>query len=57
MLAVRSVGLNAISITGGALQVPHLFARHFAGRDVCILYDNDEAGIKGATKLSIELEK
>lgn len=51
-LVARSLGLNAICITGGASSLPqNVFLRDFAGRDVVIVYDNDDAGKIGCSKL------
>lgn len=47
MLA-RELGLNAITLTGGAPALPNSYViSQFKDRDVVICYDNDEAGIQG----------
>lgn len=56
MAVARSHGFNAITITGGensSVKCPKLFTN----RSVAIVYDHDEAGIKGAKKLALELLK
>jgi len=48
MLIARELGLNAITLTGGASAIPSdLVLPAFKGRDVVICYDNDEAGRSG----------
>ena len=54
MALARSHGFNAICITGGEMSMP-LSPTWFTGRDVVILYDNDEAGKLGAVKLATYL--
>lgn len=57
-LAMRTMGYNAFTSTGGAmtfryewlLQIPR-------DREMHVLYDNDEAGIKGAVRLANILKK
>lgn len=57
MLAARAFGLNAITITGGAMASLHeLSIPEFKGRDVVVMYDNDDAGRKGALKKYNELK-
>lgn len=56
MLIARSYGINAITLTGGSqssLKADYL--EKFKGRNVYIVYDNDEAGKKGAKKLYKQL--
>lgn len=49
MAIARELGLNAITLTGGAHAKPNeLVVGAFKGRDVVICYDNDDAGRKGA---------
>ena len=43
---------NAITITGGEGTVPEFFLNDFKGRKVSIIYDNDDAGIRGAKKVA-----
>lgn len=44
----RQLGLNAISLTGGANAKPNDYViGAFKGRDVVVCYDNDEAGRSG----------
>lgn len=47
--------LNAIAITGGEGTLPTYFVRDFKDRNVSIIYDNDNAGRKGAIKLALFL--
>ncbi len=54
MAVARSMGLNAITITGGEQALP-LFVNCFKDRKVAICYDNDSAGINGANKLAAHL--
>lgn len=52
MALARSLGINAITLTGGANAKPNnLVLNSFKDRDVIISYDNDEAGREGAYKL------
>lgn len=51
MAVARSHGFNAITLTGGEMTLP-LSPTWFRGRDVVILYDNDDAGKVGANKLA-----
>lgn len=52
MLLARSKGLNAICITGGELTLPKYFGGYFQNRTCYVLYDNDEAGVKGGNKIA-----
>lgn len=49
-LTMLSAGFNAVSFTAGAGQVPMSYVKYFAGKDVYIIYDIDEAGRNGAAK-------
>jgi len=52
-LMARQVGINAISLTGGAGALPNSFCLPtFKGRDVIICYDNDKAGQDGAQHIA-----
>lgn len=56
MLLARSLGLNAVCITGGAgASVHKSVIDDFRDKKVVIIYDNDDAGYKGANKLGISL--
>lgn len=55
MIAARSAGLNAVTQTAGCGTWPDEFSEHFAGRDVVICYDADQAGYKGAHKAAESL--
>ena len=56
MAVARSQGFNAITITGGEKALP-ICMNDFKDRHIVIAYDNDPAGIDGAYKLALELEK
>lgn len=51
MLFARQNGFNAISL-GGCNNIPHVFLETFRDRKIYIVYDNDNAGRAGATKLA-----
>ena len=51
MAVARSHNFNAITITGGENALP-FSPVYFKDRDVVIVYDNDEAGIRGAQNLA-----
>jgi DNA primase len=52
MALARSLGLNAITLTGGANAKPNDFViNSFKNKDIVICYDNDKAGVDGAYKL------
>lgn len=58
MTMARSLGINAITLTGGAGATPNRYVLSaFKGRDVVICYDNDDAGRDGALNLSKTLRK
>ena len=52
MFLARRLGLNAITITGGELTKPTIFGPEFKGKNVCIVYDNDNTGKKGGRDLA-----
>lgn len=52
MLIARSMGFNAITLTGGANALPQGWEAHFKNRLIVIAYDNDDAGINGGKKLA-----
>lgn len=54
-LIARQAGLNAVTATGGAGNWPAAFAERFAGRDVVIAYDADDAGRAGAANVATHL--
>lgn len=56
MATARTLGMNAISITGGEGTIPAFFLNDFKQRTVYIVYDNDDAGHIGALKLAIALK-
>ena len=51
MLFARMNGYNAISL-GGCNNIPHTLLETFRDRKIYIVYDNDNAGRAGATKLA-----
>jgi len=55
-LAALSIGLSAVTFTGGAGNCPSDLHR-LQGKEITILYDNDEAGSKGAKKVAQSLRK
>lgn len=58
MALARSIGLNAYTLTGGALSVPNEFTLPaFEGKDVVICYDYDDAGREGAKKVANTIHK
>lgn len=54
-LALRTLGFNAVSTTGGALTFRNEWANHLPDKVKIICYDNDETGIKGAVKVALTL--
>jgi len=50
-LCAISHGIPAISVTGGAGSWREEFTPPFHDKEICIVYDNDEAGRKGAKKI------
>jgi len=58
MMLARELGLNAITMTGGAGSKPNDYViNQFKDRDIIICYDNDDAGRKGAEKLYLSIRK
>lgn len=56
MLVARSHGFNAITLTGGSqASLQEEYINYFKGRNVYIVYDNDDAGRNGAKKLYKQL--
>ena len=51
MAIARSFGFDAYTITGGEMSIPKQFGYAFRGKQVYIVYDNDDAGRNGAKKL------
>lgn len=51
-----SNNFNAIAITGGEGTLPKYFVNDFKDRNVSIIFDNDDTGSKGATKLAVFLK-
>lgn len=58
MLMARFLGLNAITLTGGAGALPNEYVNPaFADRDIVVCYDNDKAGRDGTERVSNHLSK
>lgn len=58
MILARSLGINAITFTGGAGAKPNEFViNSFKDREVVICYDNDKAGHDGMANLYSILKK
>lgn len=52
MLCARDLGLNAITLTGGASALPNEYVMEdFKNREIIICYDNDDAGRQGSQRL------
>lgn len=51
-----SKGLNAIAITGGEGEIPEMFLGHFTGRNVIIIFDNDQKGREGSVRLATAIK-
>jgi hypothetical protein len=57
MAIAQELGLNAITLTGGASAKPNdLVLGAFKDREIVICYDNDEPGVEGAKALFNELK-
>ncbi len=56
-LALLTCGYNACSSTGGSLSFQEEWAPHFDNRKVTIMFDNDDAGVKGALKTAKIIKK
>ena len=57
MLVARSYGFNAITLTGGSqASLQPFYFDYLKGRNVYIVYDNDDAGRTGAKKLYKQLK-
>jgi putative DNA primase/helicase len=54
-ITALSHGFNAVTQTAGCNSWDDKFTRFFAGRDVVIVYDADEKGVKGAQKVAAKL--
>jgi len=57
MLVARSLGLNAITFTGGEATLPKNYLTLFKGKKVYIMYDNDDTGKAGGQKFAYHLAK
>lgn len=52
----RQLGFNAVTFTGGEGSVPApVILKMFAGKTIYIMYDADEAGVKGANRAGFYL--
>lgn len=56
-LALLSCGFNACTSTGGAMTFRQEWVELFNGRRVTIMFDNDDAGIRGAVKTAFMFRK
>lgn len=56
-LALLSCGFNACTSTGGAMTFRKEWVPLFDGRNVTIMFDNDEAGIRGAVKTAFMFKR
>lgn len=57
MLMARSLGINGITLTGGANATPHQdIINSFKDKEVVLCYDNDDAGRKGMRRVALELK-
>lgn len=57
MLMARSLGINGITLTGGANAIPHRdIINSFKDKEVVLCYDNDDAGRKGMRRVALELK-
>jgi len=45
-------GYNVLSSSGGCLSVPHILKEFKEFKEIIVVYDNDEAGRKGAEKMA-----
>jgi len=58
VMMARELGLNAITLTGGANSVPNdMTLESFQGMEVVVCYDNDEAGRKGMQNIAKTLKR
>jgi hypothetical protein len=58
MLVARSIGINGITLTGGASAVPNeMSLSAFKDKDFVICYDNDKAGKEGMERLYSYISK
>jgi len=55
MAVTRSMGFNAITLTGGEKALP-IAKKQFQDRKIAICYDNDDAGLAGARGLAAFLQ-
>lgn len=51
-LTMLAAGINTVTFTTGAGKFPADYIRYFAGKEVYIIYDVDEAGRKGAVTVA-----
>lgn len=56
-LSLLSCGFNACTSTGGAMSFQEEWVKLFDKRGVTIMFDNDEAGIKGAVRTGFMFRK
>lgn len=56
-LLLESLGISAVTSTGGAQSFQRSWGRMLEGREVFICLDNDDAGVKGAIRIQRFLPK
>jgi DNA primase len=56
VLTLRTCGEEAVSSTGGAMTFKEEWAKQLGGKDVTLLFDNDETGISGAVRVAMMLD-
>lgn len=54
-LLLLSKGIAAVSSTGGSGTFDDSWTGHFTNKNVCIVFDNDDPGIKGALKVQAKI--
>jgi DNA primase len=57
VLALLTAGANACTSTGGALSFQKEWVPLFNGRNVTVMMDNDQTGIRGAVKMALMLRR
>ncbi len=56
VLAMKTQGYIAVSTTGGSGSFNEEWSKYFINKKVFIIYDNDDAGIKGAIKVQQKIQ-
>ena len=57
MAIARTMGFDAYTLTGGEQAIPEVYGYAFRGKNVYIMYDNDDTGKSGARKLGLFLKE